>query len=99
LGFRVVARNVRFRRGEIDIVAFDGGTLAFVEVKYRSSERFGSPGETVDERKRARLRRAAASFLSRAFPDGPPPPVRFDVAMVTRGPDGFAVEIVRDAFE
>ena len=66
LGFTVLARNARAGRSEIDIVAFDGRVLAFVEVKTQrvSRRRAGiSPLERLDARQRGRLRRAAAQWL------------------------------------
>jgi putative endonuclease len=100
-GARILARNVREGNAEIDIVALDRGTLAIVEVKFRSGSRFGDGAESIDRRKRARLRAAAAAYRARAFPKGVrPPPVRFDVAIVTPGAAGtLDVEIVRAAFE
>ena len=54
-GYRVLARNVRLTSGEIDIVARDGATLVFVEVRTRQSDRFGSPEESVTRAKAQRL--------------------------------------------
>jgi putative endonuclease len=69
-GFRVLARNVRMRQGEIDLIAFDGHTLAFVEVKTRRAARGGDhaggwppPLERLGPRQRARIRRLAAAWL------------------------------------
>ncbi|MBC7093414.1 YraN family protein [Candidatus Bipolaricaulota bacterium] len=90
-GMRIVARNWRWRGGEIDIVAKDGPTLVFVEVKGRASRRFGGPEEAVTAGKRQRLWRAAQAFLGGTAEEVP---VRFDVVAV--GPDG--VRHVRDAF-
>jgi putative endonuclease len=62
LGYCVVARRARDRLGELDLVAVDGRTVVFVEVKTR---RAGEPAAAVDARKQARLTRAALSFLQR----------------------------------
>ncbi|HEU4402869.1 MAG TPA: YraN family protein [Candidatus Polarisedimenticolia bacterium] len=98
LGLRILARGVRTRAGEIDLVAEEGGTLVFVEVKTRSSLAWGRPSEAVDRRKRERLTRAAAVFLIGL--DGPEPPCRFDVAEVVERPDGvLQVALIRDAFQ
>ncbi len=91
-GLRVVARNHRCRFGEIDIVATDGTTLVFVEVRYRGSARFGSAAETVDYRKQRRLAAAAANYLQR-HPSVLP--CRFDVIAIT-GQDRF--HWIKDAF-
>ena len=96
-GLQVIARRFRCRRGEIDLVAWDGPVLVFVEVKRRASVAHGTPAESVDARKRARVAGAAAVWLSR-FP-APAPPCRFDVVEVRDAPRGFlATHHVRDAF-
>jgi putative endonuclease len=81
-GLTVVARNYRTRsgRGEIDLVAWDGDTLVFVEVKSRASEEFGPPDRAVDREKREFLVRAAAEYAARARI--PWERVRFDVVSV-----------------
>ncbi|MFT4028667.1 MAG: YraN family protein [Protaetiibacter sp.] len=58
-GYRLVERNWRCRHGEIDLVARDGDTLVFVEVKTRTSTAFGHPFEAITPAKLARLRRLA----------------------------------------
>ena len=63
-GYRIVARNVRADRVEMDLVARRGPLLVFVEVKARASDRAGSPAEAVDARKQRRLRRGAAAWLA-----------------------------------
>jgi len=64
-GYRILQRNFRYDRGEIDIIADDGGTLVFVEVKARRSKRFGEPEEAVSLYKRAQLRKTAKGYLFR----------------------------------
>lgn len=61
-GFRILERNYRFGRAEIDIVAEEAGELVFVEVKARDSLRFGEPEESVGGVKEQRLRRAAEGY-------------------------------------
>lgn len=78
-GLRFVAGNVRCRRGEVDLIMRDGDTLVFVEVRYRSSDRFGGAAASVDWRKQARLASAAAYFLQR-HPVASP--CRFDVIAI-----------------
>lgn len=63
-GWRILATNWRCGTGEIDIVAQDGGCLVFVEVRSRSSTRFGTAVESVDWRKRRKVRQAAVAFLA-----------------------------------
>ena len=79
-GYRIEARNWRCPQGELDLVARDGDTLVFVEVKTRTSASAGAPEEAVDRRKQARLVRLAQAYLARL--GGEPPPCRFDVVAV-----------------
>ena len=59
LGWKILERNYRCRIGEIDLIALDGRTLVFVEVKYRRSGACGSPGEAVNEEKQHTIYRGA----------------------------------------
>lgn len=81
-GFRVVARNFRSRSGagEIDVIARDGDTLVFVEVKSRRSEEFGTPDRAVDREKRDALVRTALEYARRAGVEWLR--VRFDIVSV-----------------
>ena len=91
LGYRILKRNVRGPGGEIDLVARDGETLVFIEVKAREGNRFGSPLAAIDARKRARIRTLAEDFLQ-FLPATTK--VRFDVVTVRRG----RAELHRGAF-
>jgi putative endonuclease len=62
-GYRIRNRNYRFGRGEIDIVAEDGETLVFVEVKARRSDSYGAPEEAVTVHKRRQIRKIAGGYL------------------------------------
>lgn len=97
-GYRTVQRNYRCRLGEVDVIAYDGDTLCFVEVKARRTGAYGSGLEAVDGRKRGRLKRAAGWYLARF--GATPPPCRFDVVEVLLDPDGRPgqVRLVRNAF-
>ncbi len=96
-GLRVVARNFRARSGlgEIDVVAWDGDTLAFVEVKARRTEEFGTPDRAVDRDKRLASVRAAREYSRRARIDWER--VRFDVVNVVFSKPP-ALSHIRDAF-
>lgn len=61
--YRLLWQNYRSRAGEIDLIALDGRTLCFIEVKYRKNAVRGFPGEAVDARKQARIARTARQFL------------------------------------
>lgn len=94
-GWTILARNVHVGRHELDVVAVDPGppaALVIVEVRWRTSRGFGLPEETVDHRKRTRLRMATYGLRDRGvFPDGtavPRLPVRFDLVVVEPGPRG-----------
>jgi len=90
-------RNYRAPAGEIDIIALDGKTLVFAEVKTRTSLLFGHPSEAVDRRKMHKIERAASHYISTHKADAR---ARFDVISVRVGPDGEAdVEHLKDAFE
>lgn len=67
-GYRIVERNWRCRRGEIDIIARTGDTLVFVEVKTRSGLAFGHPFEAITTTKLARLRALAAVWCAEHHP-------------------------------
>jgi len=94
-GCRILGRNVRYREGEIDIVADDGGTLVFVEVRMRGGDGFGGAEGSVDRFKQRRLLRAARLFLAQRYGEGRLPPCRFDV--ITADKDGIR-DWIRDAF-
>lgn len=64
-GYRILARQCRQRFGELDLIALDRDCLVFVEVKTRSTDRAGRPGEAVDRPKRGRITRAALAWLKR----------------------------------
>lgn len=80
LGYRILARGHRQRLGEIDLVALDGQTLVFVEVKTWRRGDVGDPSEAVDERKQERLTRAALVYLKRR--GLLEHPARFDVVSI-----------------
>jgi putative endonuclease len=96
-GYTVVARNYATRSlsGEVDLIGWDGPVLAFVEVKTRHSEEFGSPDRAVDSEKQHRLRIAAMDYARHAGVDWDQ--VRFDVvSIVLENP--VRLTLVRDAF-
>jgi putative endonuclease len=101
-GWRIVGRNVRLPSGELDIVALDGTTLVFVEVKAgRTGASLGPerPAHAVGPRKQLKLRRLAREWIAeRRGPSGVAG-YRFDVVGVSFGADGLAdVDHIRQAF-
>ncbi len=97
LGFRILARNLHLREAELDLVAIEGDTLCFVEVRTRRGAGYGSAEESVDLRKRARLARAAARALAEhRWPRHTS--VRFDVVAVDASREPPVLRLIRDAF-
>jgi len=84
-GLQPVARNVRFKVGEIDLVMRDGPEWVFVEVRARQDDRFGGAAASVGARKQQRLLRAAQTFLLRRFGQRAWPACRFDVIAFEAG--------------
>ncbi len=97
-GMRVAARNFRRRGGEIDIVARDGDTLVFVEVRFREEGDFGAPEETVTPLKRRRIVAAARAYLSTISPTTWKE-ARFDVAAVEGSGPAAVIRYYRNAFD
>jgi putative endonuclease len=99
-GYAILARRYRTRVGEIDIVARDGATLVFVEVKARTTARYGHPAEAVTLHKQAKITAMAVDYLSRNCPRADQA-CRFDVVAVHLGERGdvTAVEVIQNAFE
>jgi putative endonuclease len=95
-GWQIVDRNVRYREGEIDIIAARGGVLAFIEVKTRRSTTFGSPAEAVTWKKQRRIRALASRYLAERHPGARA--IRFDVVDIARDRGGFLVTHLEDAF-
>ena len=91
-GLRLLERNWRCRMGEIDLIAEEGSTLVFAEVRMRSTSGFGGAAESVTAAKRARLIAAARLYLTRR----PEASCRFDVFLVEGVP--ASVRWIRDAF-
>ena len=79
-GYEILARNYRCRRGEVDLIAKDGSYYVFVEVKARTSDRYGDPELTVDLRKQRKISIAALDYLVRN--DLMSVDARFDVVVI-----------------
>jgi putative endonuclease len=101
-GWRIVTRNARLPSGELDLVALDGRTLVFVEVK---AGRVGAtrgpefPAHAVGRRKQLKLRRLAREWIAEGRGPSGVAGYRFDVVGVSFGPDGLAdVDHIRQAF-
>jgi putative endonuclease len=97
LGFNVVARNFHSRSGsgEIDLIAWDGDTLVFVEVKSLSSDSYSAPDRAIDRLKQELILRTAIDYVRRG--PAPYPRVRFDIINVLLD-DPPRISIRQDAF-
>ncbi|HOL99680.1 MAG: YraN family protein [Limnochordia bacterium] len=96
-GLRFVEANFATRFGEIDLIMLDGRVLVFVEVKYRSSERFGTSLEQVTQGKIRRIKLAAQAYLQ-AYP-AQVEAVRFDVVGISPEGKGYRFKWVKGAFQ
>jgi putative endonuclease len=98
-GYRILARRDRTELGELDLVALDGDTLVFIEVKTRDSADVGHPAEAVDAAKQRRLTRLAVAWLKRRRLLGRP--ARFDVVAVVwpKGERRPRIEHIPNAFQ
>lgn len=97
-GYQIEATNVRFKVGELDLVARNGQTLCFIEVRSRSSEEFGSALESITPMKRRRFIRAVRWYLARRRPPWLGP-MRFDVVAIQSRPNTPpSLTLLRDAF-
>ena len=97
LGYEIVARNFRCRSGEVDVVAREGETTVFVEVKERTGASHGAGVEAVTFGKRRRLIRAARLYAATHGLDEQP--LRFDVISIDWGADGPHLRHDRGAFD
>jgi putative endonuclease len=96
-GYRIVERNYQCIFGEIDIVAEEGETLVFIEVKSRRSEAYGDPQLAVGHEKQKKLSRIAMHYLEEKHLRHRP--ARFDVVAVKLLSSGHKIELIRNAFE
>jgi putative endonuclease len=92
-GLRILARNWRCRHGEIDLIAEEGGTLVFAEVRLRANPRFGGAAESITDAKRARIVAAASLYLA----GRPEADCRFDVLLLD-ALQGGRIRWIRNAF-
>jgi putative endonuclease len=97
-GLVVLARNLRCRAGELDLVCLDGGVIVVVEVRHRATSDFGGALASVTWRKQRKLIRAT-EYQRQRRPEWRPRALRFDVIAVQGRPDGtHQMDWVRDAF-
>lgn len=92
-GYRIVEKNYKNRFGEIDVIAKEGSTVVFVEVKTRKTSFYGAPSSAVDFKKQLRIGKVAVAYLTEKRLTHHP--VRFDVVSICDG----EIEVIRNAFE
>ncbi len=97
--YDVLERNYKTRWGEIDIIAKDGATLVFVEVKARRSEASGSPQEAVTRQKQYKIIRMAQQYMHQCDRKTFEQPVRFDVVAIQWHGDVPLIEHILHAFD
>jgi len=95
--YKIIARSYRLFRGEIDIIAYDQKTLAFVEVKTRRSTDYGFPEESVNPSKQQQIRKIAQGFLAKNNLQDVE--CRFDVISLSFDEkEGYSVRHIKNAF-
>lgn len=95
-GLTLITQNHSVKGGELDLIMRDGDILVFVEVKYRTSTRYGHPLETVTYQKQQRLVRAARLYIARG---GSSSPCRFDILAIIGKPPTLEFHWVKAAFD
>lgn len=100
-GYKIIERNYRTKMGEIDIIAKDGEYTVFVEVRLRKSNAFGSPADTIDERKQQKIIKTAQLYAVKN--DIYDTPMRFDAVLINAETDGEKlvneeIQIIKNAF-
>jgi putative endonuclease len=96
-GYKILEQNYRIKLGEIDIIAKDKGTLVFVEVKAKRSDRFGHPKEAVTPKKQRKISKVALHYLKATKQNHVK--ARFDVVAILLTRNSPSIEIVKNAFE
>lgn len=96
-GYRILEMNYRTKLGEIDIIARDGKTIVFVEVKARRSTQFGHPKWAITPKKKRNMSMAALTYLKSTHQSEAK--ARFDVVTISPGKDASKIEITKNAFE
>lgn len=94
-GLVLLAKNYRCRFGEIDLIAKDGDTLVFIEVRLRRNDNFGGAVASIDHRKQEKLISTAKHYLSPL--KTPEVPCRFDVLLLNNK-DSHAIQWLKNAF-
>ncbi|MEW6670255.1 MAG: YraN family protein [Thermodesulfobacteriota bacterium] len=95
--YKILETNYRTRMGEIDIIARDGDTIAFIEVKARTSDQFGNPKGAVTLQKQRKISMVALQYLKAIQQSDAK--ARFDVVSISTLTEPPVIEIIKNAFE
>jgi putative endonuclease len=96
-GYRIIEKNYVCKMGEMDIIAREKDILAFIEVKTRTSMRFGPPQLAVNPSKQRQLSKVALNYLNEKRLDDVK--ARFDVVAILLGPVKEEIDLIKDAFD
>jgi putative endonuclease len=94
-GYSILAKNYRFEKSEIDIIAKKENILIFVEVKARTDNRYGFPEEAISDKKKEKLMEGAEAYL---LENNLQCPISFDVIAITKSANSMEIEHIVDAF-
>jgi putative endonuclease len=96
-GYKILERNYRTKLGEIDIIAEEGGVIAFVEVKARKSEKYGTSRHAVTQVKQKKISMVALAYLKETNQFGKK--ARFDVVAINPDNGNSTVNLIKNAFD
>ena len=96
-GYKIIEQNYRTKLGEIDIIAKEKGTIAFIEVKSRKSNKFGNPKWAITARKQRKISMVALQYLKTTMQSHAK--ARFDVVSIVSSHEHPSIEIIKNAFE
>ena len=97
LGYKKIVRNYRCTLGEVDLIARDGDTLVFIEIKTRKGKSIAYAKEAVDAKKKRQLSKVALAYLKSNNCYGVK--ARFDVVAVSLAGDKPQIEVIQNAFD
>lgn len=97
LGYKILESNYRCRLGEIDVVAREGKSLVFVEIKTRRGRSLGYAKEAVHPRKQRQISKVALTYMKQNHCESAK--ARFDVVAISLGSKGPEIEVIKNAFE
>lgn len=97
IGMKIIERNYRLRTGEIDVIAMDGETVVFIEVKTRSNSNYGTPAESVTVNKQKKISQTARTYAVRKNLNDCD--FRFDIVEVYYNKNNYRINLIKNAFE